>query len=193
MKKIKIIVGLGNPDKKYLKTRHNIGFMAIDNIKTHFDFPNFKTKTSFNAAISESTIDDTSVLLVKPLTYMNLSGQAVSSILRFHKLKTEDLIVIYDDIDLNLTKIRIKANGGPGTHNGMKSIVTEVGANFTRIRIGIRGETYEDKPMDLAGYVLCNFEADEQVEIANALTKTALIVADLINQPPENVMNKYNS
>ena len=130
-----IIAGLGNPGNNYAANRHNIGFMAADEIVRCHNFAPWKSK--FNAEISEGTLDGHKVLVVKPQTFMNKSGEAISKLMRFYKLSPEDLIVLYDELDLAAGKLRIKTGGGAGGHNGIRSIDAHCGKEYRRIRIGI--------------------------------------------------------
>lgn len=189
---MKIIVGLGNPDQKYKKTRHNIGFMAIDEIADQFEFPDFK-KSKFNSVTSEHTLNEDKVILVKPSTYMNLSANAVQPLMTFYKVSKENLIIIYDDIDLPLGQIRIKKRGSAGTHNGMRSIVDRIGTDFLRIRLGIKGEHTEKPGFDLANYVLSPFSDNEKETVAKTIKTLPIIINDLLSGTPEEVMNKYNN
>ncbi|MCO6387684.1 aminoacyl-tRNA hydrolase [Aliihoeflea sp. 40Bstr573] len=132
---MRIIAGLGNPGSKYENNRHNVGFMAADAIARRHAFAPWSKK--FQALISTGTIGTEKVLLIKPQTFMNLSGQAVGEALRFHKAATSDLIVLYDELDLDPGKVRIKTGGGHGGHNGIKSIDAHCGKDYTRVRIGI--------------------------------------------------------
>ena len=128
-------MGLGNPGDQYTHTRHNIGFLAVDEIAHFNDFPPFKLKN--NALVSEHTIGRHKVTLIKPQTFMNLSGQAVGEIARFYKVPIEKIYVIHDDLDLAHGKLKIKQGGGNGGHNGLKSLDAHIGNNYWRIRIGI--------------------------------------------------------
>ena len=131
-----VIAGLGNPGPKYAANRHNIGFMAADAIvRRHSSFGPWQNK--FNAEISEGRFGDDKVLIIKPLTFMNNSGQAVGEALRFYKLGPQDLIVLYDELDLTPGKVRIKTGGGSGGHNGIKSIDAHCGKDYRRVRLGI--------------------------------------------------------
>ncbi|WP_024588937.1 aminoacyl-tRNA hydrolase [Aliihoeflea sp. 2WW] len=132
---MRIIAGLGNPGSKYENHRHNVGFMAVDAIARRHSFPPWSKK--FQALISSGTIGTEKVLLIKPQTFMNLSGQAVGEALRFHKAEIGDLIVLYDELDLDPGKVRIKTGGGHGGHNGIKSIDAHCGKDYRRVRIGI--------------------------------------------------------
>lgn len=176
---MKIIIGLGNFEEKYLKTRHNAGFLAMDElvnqIETTGTSVKWKEETKLQSAISKINYNRQNILLVKPLTYMNLSGEAVSKVLNFYKEDVSNITVIYDDIDLPLGKIRVREKGSAGTHNGMKSIIQCLGTeNFKRIRIGIesRGQTAA-KEQDLASFVLSNFTKPEYKLISESLKEAA--------------------
>jgi PTH1 family peptidyl-tRNA hydrolase len=172
---MKIIVGLGNVGKKYSKTRHNAGFLALDEfvrqLEQEKNDAEWTEEDKFKASIAKVEYQGQKLLLVKPLTFMNNSGEAVSKILHFFKEPLENLVVIYDDIDLPLGKIRVRENGSAGTHNGMKSIIESLGdENFTRIRIGIesRGELTH-KSIDLTDFVLGEFTEKEFPLIKDSL------------------------
>ncbi|MDD4371399.1 MAG: aminoacyl-tRNA hydrolase [Anaerostipes sp.] len=185
---MKVIVGLGNPGKKYENTRHNIGFTALDYIgeKSGIDISTKKHK----ALIGSGYIEGQKVLLVKPQTFMNLSGESLRSVMDFYKLEPEDFIVIFDDISLDVGKIRIRRKGSAGGHNGIKSIISHLGSqNFPRLKIGV-GE--KPKGYDLADYVLGHFSKGEH-EIYDDLYSdiydgVKLIVLDHMTE----AMNQYN-
>ena len=147
-----LIVGLGNPGPKYAKQRHNIGFMAVDEIHRHESFPAWKAK--FQALISEGQIGGEKCLLAKPTTYMNESGRAVGEIARFYKIPESDVVVLYDELDLAPGKVRIKTGGGAGGHNGIRSIDAHLGKNYRRVRIGIGHPGQKDR---VTGHVLGDF------------------------------------
>ncbi len=152
MKPSLIIAGLGNPGQQYVRTRHNVGFLAIDALSEAAGEGEWKESSKFDALIQEARIVTAPVLLVKPQTYMNLSGESLRKIVDFYKLDpARQLIVLCDDIDVNLGEARFREKGGPGTHNGLKSIVERFGEDFPRIRVGIG-----PKPVtgDLAAWVL---------------------------------------
>ncbi len=135
---MKLIIGLGNPEKEYKKTRHNAGFLAIDKIASNFNFPSFTLQLKFNAEISESIIDNKKVILTKPQTFMNDSGRAVKAIMDYYKIGIQDVIVIHDDIDIFLDKYKITANRSSAGHKGVQSIINHLGTkDFSRIRIGV--------------------------------------------------------
>lgn len=174
---MKVIAGLGNVGDKYTNTRHNIGFTALDlfalQIEQSGNPVTWKNESKFDAIIAKVKYLGQDLLLVKPTTFMNLSGLALQKILSFHKIAPENLAVVYDDIDLPLGKIRIRTEGSAGTHNGMKSIIQELGTDkFTRIRIGIesRGDL-APKEQDLASFVLSRFTEAEQPLLKTALAE----------------------
>ena len=153
-----IIAGLGNPTKQYENTRHNIGFMAIDALADKYDINMIECK--HKSLIGKGMINGTKVILVKPLTYMNLSGEAIRAVSEYYKIdETEELLVIYDDISLDLGQIRIRKKGSAGGHNGLKSIIANLGHDtFRRIKIGVGGKP---EGYDLADYVLGHFNGEE--------------------------------
>ncbi|MFV1493961.1 aminoacyl-tRNA hydrolase [Phaeobacter sp. JH18-32] len=154
---MKLFVGLGNPGAKYAGNRHNIGFMALDQIARDHGFSPWKSK--FQAQISEGVLGGTKVLLLKPQTFMNLSGQSVGEAMRFYKLAPADVIVLHDELDLAPGKARVKQGGGHAGHNGLRSIHSHIGADYGRVRLGIGHPGHKDA---VAGYVLRDFaKADE--------------------------------
>lgn len=166
---MKLICGLGNPEDKYTRTRHNVGFRAVDLMAKLWDFPPFENKGKY--LLSTKGEGDSRIFLMKPLTYMNLSGEAVSEFLHYYKLNPQDLTVVYDDVDLPLGKIRYRDSGSAGTHNGMKSIIEHLATlDFPRMRIGIesRGEIAPEQ-MDLHTFVLAPFLPDEEPLLEAAL------------------------
>lgn len=181
-----IIAGLGNPGKEYTNTRHNAGYMAVEHLAEKFNIKLNKLK--FNSVYGDMTLNGEKVMLVKPVTYMNRSGIAISEIMNFYKIPSENLVVIYDDIDLPLGSLRIRPGGSPGTHNGMKSITSSIGNNFPRIRIGIG----RDEDMDLADYVLERFSSSERDLINPIIEKAALAALEIIEKDIDTAMQKYN-
>ena len=185
---MKIIVGLGNPGKKYENTRHNLGYKVVDLLSEKLKI-NFN-KEKMEGQYGNGKIGDEKIILVKPLTYMNLSGNCVTQFLKYFKVGPEDLIVIYDDIDIKVGRIRIKPNGNPGTHNGMKDITNKIGTKeFARVRVG-SGKPIEE--MDLADYVLSNFKKEEMDDINKSIEDASEAVIKLLNDGIEEAMNKYN-
>ncbi|MFZ5354778.1 MAG: aminoacyl-tRNA hydrolase [Bacillota bacterium] len=183
-----IIVGLGNPGEKYKYTKHNVGFMTIDYLASQHGISVSKIK--HKAVIGEGTVGGEKVVLAKPQTFMNLSGESVMELLHWYKVDVSRLIVIYDDIDLPIGKLRIRPNGSSGTHNGMRSIIYLLNSqDFPRVRIGIGG-----KPdyMDLADYVISNFHKDDIPIMAETVEKAAKAVEEIASRGINSAMNKYN-
>ena len=182
-----IIVGLGNPGKQYENTRHNMGFLAVDLLAEKYNIEVNKVK--FKALVGEGRIAGQKVLLVKPQTYMNLSGEAVRQAMDFYKIDPEELIVIYDDIDIPTGTFRIRKKGSPGTHNGMRNIFQHIQTNdFPRIRVGI-GSGKKD---NLAGYVTGGISKSEQEILADVLKNSADAAACIIEKGIDKAMNEYN-
>ena len=185
---MKIIVGLGNPGKEYEKTRHNAGFRVLDKVADKLNIDVNKSK--FKGIYGSKGMLDKKIILCKPQTYMNLSGDCVVELLKYYKADLDDLIVIYDDIDIDVGYIRIKPSGSPGTHNGMKDITKKIGSkDFIRVRIGT-GKPTDGR--DLADYVLGKFSKEEDRIIEDVTSKAADAVLEIINNSVENAMNKYN-
>ena len=150
---MKLIIGLGNPDKQYQKTWHNLGFLTLDYFQQEYDFGNFKLENKFKSQISTGNIDGDKIILAKPQTYMNNSGQAVGLIIKYFKTNLKDIIVVHDDIDLLLGKIRITTDSSAGGHNGVKSIIQNLKTqSFVRIKIGVK--TNRLAKVNPANYVL---------------------------------------
>jgi peptidyl-tRNA hydrolase, PTH1 family len=154
---MRLLVGLGNPGSRYAMTRHNVGFMAVDAIAARYRFAPFRAK--FQGTISEGTIGDTRILLLKPETYMNASGDSVGAAARFYKIDIGEIAVIHDDIDLAEGKLRVKRGGGAGGHNGLRSIDDTLGPDYWRIRVGIGHPGMREL---VEAYVLQNFNAEER-------------------------------
>jgi PTH1 family peptidyl-tRNA hydrolase len=183
-----VVVGLGNPGDKYAQTKHNIGFMTIDYLAEQHNIKINKIK--HKALIGEGSIGGKKVMLVKPQTFMNLSGQSVMDIINFYKVPIEKLIVIYDDIDLPVGKVRIRPSGSSGTHNGMRNIIYLLNAqDFPRVRIGIGKQP---DYMDLGDYVLTRFGDEEKPLMAEALKHSASAVEEIVCFGINAAMNKYN-
>lgn len=154
-----LIVGLGNPGAKYNNTRHNVGFIAADLLSDRYNFI-WNVKSKFNADIASGDVEYGRLVLCKPNTFMNLSGASVAPLASFYKLKTEDIIVIHDDVDVPLGKVKYKVGGGAGGHNGLKSIDSHIGINYHRIRIGVGRP--EDPRYNISDFVLGKFTKDEE-------------------------------
>ena len=181
-----IIAGLGNPGKKYENTRHNIGFITLDYLAERHDIKINKIK--HKALVGEGRIFGQKVLLVQPQTYMNLSGESLREVMDYYKVDIEDMIVIYDDIDLEAGAVRIRKKGGPGTHNGMRSIVQHLGTDFPRIRMGIG----KDRRGDLVDFVLSGFTKEDKEVLEPAIERAALAIEMYIGEGIEKAMNQYN-
>lgn len=187
---MKMFVGLGNPGSRYERTRHNVGFMVIDELARRFGID--VSRSEKDALTGKGLVGGHSVMLVKPQTFMNLSGRAVSRLFNYYMEDPEDLVVVYDEIDLDLGRLRIRRNGSPGTHNGMKSIVRDLATNeFPRLRFGVRGETYS-KSRDLAGYVLERFTDEEVPYVNDAIDRAADALVVVARDDIQGAMNEFN-
>ena len=191
-----VIIGLGNPEESYRHTRHNIGFETINKLSFDFDIPvkkhrrTLRTHNKPNVLAGEGIIAGTRVLLAKPQTYMNASGEAVRAVMQFYKLPPSEIIVIYDDTNLPAGDVRVRAQGSAGGHNGMKSIIEQLGTDqFARVRIGI-GEKPEG--WDLADYVLSRFKKEEWDAMIEGVTKAGDAVEMILREGFDAAMNKYN-
>lgn len=184
-----LIVGLGNPDKQYEKTFHNMGYIAVGDAAEQLG-AKFKKKEC-EAMIAEAYVGGEKVILARPLTYMNNSGRAVKQLMSKYKIEPENLLVIYDDYDLPKGKVRIRASGSAGTHNGMRSIIGETGVNeFPRIRIGIRDEEVN---IPIINYVLAEVKKEDYELFAEACRKAGEAAAVFARgETIEHVMSKFN-
>lgn len=184
-----VIVGLGNPGREYQQTRHNVGFVSIDELSFRHKIPLNKSK--FNAVFGKGRINGCEVMLVQPQTYMNNSGQAVRDIMDFYKIDPAKIILIYDDVDLELGALRIRQNGSAGTHNGMKSVIYQMKTQeFPRIRVGVGGKKHPNQ--DLADYVLGRFSKDELPVICDSVKAAASAAEEIVARGTVSAMNKFN-
>ncbi len=185
-----LIVGLGNPEKKYDKTKHNVGFDAIDEMIDEYDIPS--SGISMKGMYGKGFIGGEKVMVMKPLTYMNLSGHAVRAFVDYYNIDVQsELIVIYDDVDMAAGQLRIRKKGSAGSHNGMKSIIQMLGStDFTRIRVGIG-----PKPVkwDLADYVLAPFSKDERVKVDGVIEDIPDIIKTIVEDGVDIAMTRYNT
>jgi len=184
---LKLIVGLGNPGKKYAETRHNVGFMAVKELADKFKIININKDCE--SLVAQGKIKDKKVMLAQPLTYMNESGRAISKLVEKYDILLKNLLVIYDDLDLPAGKIRIKKMGGSGGHKGLRSIIEYLNTlDIKRIRIGI------DRPFDneVKEYVLQPFDEDQLKWIEKALNDLDQAVIKIINEDIDGAMNKFN-
>jgi len=185
---VKLIAGLGNPGTRYLWTRHNAGFMVLDRLSHESGIP--AVKKGFSGVYGEGWWQGERLLLLKPFTYMNLSGRSVAEAVRFHKLSLEDLIVIHDDLDIPFGRIKLKKGGGHGGHNGLRSLLAELGSgDFTRVRIGI------DRPGrgDVVDYVLTPFRSEETVRLPLLLDGAVEAIESLLSVGLEKTMSLFNN
>lgn len=184
-----LVVGLGNPGPKYEWTRHNMGFLVIDQLAYRADIPVQKLK--FQALTNTALIGGQSVLLMKPTTYMNLSGQAVGQAARFYKIPPERVLVISDDVALPQGKLRIRRSGSAGGHNGLKDIIAHLGSDqFPRVKVGVGGKPHPDS--DMADWVLSTFTGADRKAMEEAIDRAADAVTCLLEQGVDKAMAKYN-
>ena len=184
-----LIVGLGNPGDKYEKTRHNVGFRIIDKIADKYNAKTFKNK--FEALYADCDIDGKTVMLLKPLTYMNNSGRAVSEAVRFYKIPTDNILVIFDDISMAAGRLRIRANGSHGGHNGLKDIIELLGTdNIARIKVGMGEKPHAD--YDLADWVLSVPSKEDTLLIEKAEDSAAQAVKVILKSGLSAAMNRFN-
>ena len=184
-----IIVGLGNPGKKYEHTRHNAGFEVIDILADRMGINVEESK--HKGLLGRGMLEGQKVVLVKPQTFMNLSGECVREAADFYKAAEDEIIVIYDDISLDPGQLRIRAKGSAGGHNGIKNIIAQLGTQvFPRVKVGV-GE--KPRMMDLADYVLSRFSKEDQGKMDDAFKEAADAVAMMVSQGVEPAMNKYNT
>ena len=184
-----LIAGLGNPEKKYDGTRHNIGFDAVDCIAYKLNIELNKSK--FKAIYGEGRIGSEKIILAKPQTYMNLSGESIREISAFYKIPSENIIILYDDVSLDLGKIRIRKKGSDGGHNGIKSIIYQLSSDiFPRVKIGLGAPQHKD--FDLADYVLGKFSKEDIEVLKPCMQEMHNIVECIIKNGADAAMNKYN-
>lgn len=185
---MKLIVGLGNPGPEYAYTRHNVGFLLLDTLHQKMNAPAFKS--GFKGLVSKGKIKNEEYLLLKPLTYMNLSGESIIEAISYYKIKVEDIIVVYDDMDFNVGQFSIRELGGHGGHNGMRNIIDHLKTqNFKRIRIGIGKGLKDDK----SGYVLGKFSKTELEILKEVVFKICDALIESLETPFPKIMTKYNT
>lgn len=185
-----LVVGLGNPEKKYTLTRHNSGFLCVDELAEKHNFKINKLK--FKAVIADTVINSHRVIVMKPQTYMNNSGDAVKEAAAFYKIPNEKIIIIFDDISLDVGKLRIKRKGTDGGHNGIKSIIAQTGgSNFPRIKLGVGKKPHPD--YDLADWVLSEFKKDEARPLKEAIDNACCALELMLDGKIDEAMNRYNS
>ncbi|MCI9064049.1 MAG: aminoacyl-tRNA hydrolase [Clostridia bacterium] len=183
-----LIVGLGNPEPEYSGTRHNMGFDVINKISQKYDIQ--VTKSGFKSLYGTGIIENEKVILCKPQTFMNLSGDAVIEITNFYKIPLDNIIIIHDDIDIEPGIVKIRKKGGPGTHNGMKSVVHSLGSqDFPRIRVGIGMPAHKN---DLINYVIGQVSEEEHLELTQGINIAQEAVIEILKNGIDNAMNKIN-
>lgn len=184
---MKMIVGLGNPGKEFENTRHNIGFMIIDEYSKQYNINNFKTK--YNGLFSKIYRNGEYYILLKPLSFMNQSGTVVVKFANYFKIKPEDILIIHDDLDLPVGKIKIKSKGSSGGHNGIKSIIENLKTEeFSRFKVGIS----HNKGIDTKDYVLGKFNQKELEILSKIFNFSSNIIDDFLDMNIERIMSKYN-
>jgi len=185
---VKIIVGLGNPGRQYARTRHNVGFMVVDKLAANHGLTFSRRK--FNAKVASGKVARADVILVKPQTFMNLSGDAVGPLVRFYQLPSSALLTVFDDIDIPFGSIRLRPSGSSGGHKGMKSIIATLGTDkFPRLRVGIRGSTATG---DLSEYVLKPFTSEERTHLDDIVQRACECVETVLTGPFDKAMSQFN-
>lgn len=185
---MKLIAGLGNIGEKYLFTRHNAGFMSVDKIALDEGLT-FKEEKKLKCFLTKYKYNGDDILLIKPTTYMNLSGEAVIAVMNYYKIDIKDILIIYDDISLDLSKIRFRANGSDGGHNGIKSIIKHIGTkDFYRLKIGIGPQP----PIPSEAFVLQNFSKEQLEDLKETLKRTVEAVKYYLDNGIEKTQNRYN-
>ncbi|MCK4308511.1 MAG: aminoacyl-tRNA hydrolase [Candidatus Atribacteria bacterium] len=188
---MKIVVGLGNPGLKYEFTRHNIGFRIIDSLAQDIGIE-FKKVKSYYSLISRGKINNHKIMLAKPQTFMNLSGRATSKIVSYYKISFSDLLIVYDDLNLELGQIRIRKRGTAGGHKGMESIIQYLGnEDIPRLRVGVGGSLFNFN-LDCVSYVLSVFEVEEREKVKGVITLSTEAIKSIIKNGFEEAMRKYN-
>jgi PTH1 family peptidyl-tRNA hydrolase len=186
-----VIIGLGNPGKKFQKTRHNVGFRVVEGFQKENKFSEFKSSKKFKALISKGKFERKKIVLGKPQTFMNESGKSVKSLITYYKLQTTNLWVIHDDIDIPLGKIRISKGRGAGGHKGVESVIEGIGTkNFIRFRIGTKPKP--GKPKNIEKFVLQKFNKEEEKIIKKVIKKTVGAIEFSLKERVEKAMSKYN-
>lgn len=181
-----LIVGLGNPGNEYEDTRHNIGFKVVDNIAKEYNIEINRQK--FKGIYGEGFIDKEKIILLKPTTYMNLSGESVRAVVDFYNIDNDHILVIYDDISLEIGTLRIREKGSAGGHNGIKSIIAHLGSDvFSRIKVGVGQPN-----VDLIKYVLGKFTQEEKVVVSESIEASTKAAREIINNDVKTAMNQFN-
>ncbi len=184
-----LIIGLGNKGKKYDSTRHNIGFSSVDAFANAHEFGSWIEKKTLKSLVTTQTLGDTRVILAKPTTYMNLSGEAGLAISKFYKIPTSQIIAVYDELDIPFGQVRTRQGGSSAGHNGVKSLIAALGEDFGRLRIGIKNDNLAK--IDSADFVLAKFSKEEQKQIASLLKEVTSVLTEYVytGELPEDTRN----
>jgi PTH1 family peptidyl-tRNA hydrolase len=178
LNKTVVIVGLGNPGKKYEKTRHNIGFVCVDAFAKEHEFEKWFDKKDLRCQMAAKTLGDTRVILLKPTTMMNLSGEAVQAVAHFYKVEPSVIVAVYDEFAVPFGQIRTRIGGSSAGHNGVKSLIQHIGDGFGRVRVGIQNDS--EAQMDMADYVLANFNEEELAQVTNLTREVNSILTEYV-------------
>ena len=176
--KIALLVGLGNPGKEYVGTRHNIGFTAIDRFVADHDFPAWIEKKDLKCLFTQTQLGDTKVIVIKPTTFMNLSGEAVQAVVSFYKINPEYTAVVHDELDIPFGQIRTRVGGGTAGHNGIKSVTQHLGGQYGRVRIGVGPKVHEEQ--DNADFVLSRFSSEQVAQLKNLTREVSAILSEFV-------------
>ncbi|MHA1523181.1 MAG: aminoacyl-tRNA hydrolase [Alphaproteobacteria bacterium] len=182
-----LLIGLGNPGPRYAGNRHNIGFRIVDAVAQHHGLPAWRSR--FQGLVTEGTLGGVKTLLLKPMTHMNLSGQAVGQAMRFYKLANTDLVVVHDELDLGVRKIRLKSGGGSAGNNGLRSLIQHIGADFSRLRIGIGHPGHKDL---VSNHVLSDFAKADAAWVDPLVEATAANIGLLMSGDGVNFLNRVH-
>lgn len=191
-----LVIGLGNPGPKYERTRHNVGFMLVDEMARRHNMGSFRAK--WGGETTSGMVQFDKILLLKPMEYMNNSGFAVQRAARFHDVETDKMIVVHDDIDLDVGRVKLKRGGGHGGHNGLRSIIQQLGErDFLRVRLGVgkpgpAGGGSNERDRRVAGYVLADFPSDQQGDVQDMIARGADATEAIVNKGIIAAMNDFN-
>lgn len=185
---MKLIVGLGNPGEKYQNTRHNVGFWAVDKLREFLKLPEFQETSAAQALATDGKASGEKIIILKPMTFMNLSGEAVGAVMRYYKIKSEDVWVVMDDLYHEVGTLRVRQGGSAGGHNGLKSVIAHIGENFWRYRIGV-GPQPENVPAE--NFVLANLDKKTKTDLEIAVVNTVEKILDNLKNAPKDETIKF--